>query len=63
MSPATYMPISRTAASLGIIATTMPQRPKNLVEKVVCDADLIHIGTKEFFRKNDLLKEEIERLR
>jgi predicted metal-dependent HD superfamily phosphohydrolase len=43
-----------------ILATTMPQRPRNLVEAVVCDADMIYVGTKEFFRKNDLLREEIE---
>jgi predicted metal-dependent HD superfamily phosphohydrolase len=43
-----------------IIATTMPQRPRNIVEAVVCDADMIYVGTKEFFRKNDLLREEIE---
>lgn len=43
-----------------ILATTMPQRPKNVLEAVVCDADMIYVGTKEFFRKNDLLREEIE---
>jgi predicted metal-dependent HD superfamily phosphohydrolase len=43
-----------------IIATTMPQRPRNLVESVVCDADMIFVGTMEFFRKNDLLRKEIE---
>ena len=43
-----------------IMATEMPQRPKNAMEDVVCDADMIYVGTNEFFRKNELLKEEIE---
>lgn len=34
-----------------IIATHMPQSPKNLLESIVCDADLFHFGTPEFFRK------------
>jgi len=54
-------PVKSVRAVRGcIIATTMPQSPRNLVEAVVCDADMIYVGSKEFFRKNDLLREEIE---
>lgn len=44
-----------------IMATVVPQRPKNLLGRVICDADMLYIGRKEFFRKNDLLKLEIEK--
>jgi len=43
-----------------IMATKVPQHPNNLLEKVICDADMLFLGREEFFRKNDLLKEEIE---
>ena len=43
------------------MATVVPQRPKNLLGRVICDADMLYIGRKEFFRKNDLLKLEIEK--
>ncbi len=44
-----------------ILATTVPQKPRNFLEQVVCDADMIFIGREEFFHKNDLLKSEMER--
>jgi len=43
-----------------IMATRVPQDPKNPLEEVICDADMLFLGREEFFRKNDLLKEEIE---
>ena len=43
-----------------IMATTVPQRPKNILEQVVCDADMLYIGREEFFHKNGLLKSEQE---
>ena len=44
-----------------IMATKMPQRPNNLLEQIICDADMLYIGREEFFEKNDLLRDEIER--
>ncbi len=44
-----------------ILATKMPQQPKNLIEQVVCDADIIHVGKKRFFERSELLRLEIER--
>jgi predicted metal-dependent HD superfamily phosphohydrolase len=41
-----------------IIATKIPQRPTNLMEEVLCDADLYHLSTNEFFRKSELLRKE-----
>jgi len=42
-----------------IEATKMPQSPKNLLEQILCDADLSHLGTDEFTAKNKLLREEL----
>lgn len=43
-----------------IDATKMPQRPSNLYAKILCDADLFHIGTELFFCKKLLLRREWE---
>lgn len=45
-----------------IQATRMPQSPVTLVEKILCDADLFHLSTKDFRAKNALLKEERENI-
>lgn len=41
-----------------ILATKMPQSPKNIYEEVLCDADLHHLGSKNFFEKSNLLRIE-----
>lgn len=46
-----------------IIATKIPQRPTNLMEMVLCDADLYHLSTADFFSKSELLREEFSRTR
>jgi predicted metal-dependent HD superfamily phosphohydrolase len=45
-----------------ITATRMPQSPTNLIERIICDADLFHLGTKEFKEKNKTLRQEINTL-
>ena len=45
-----------------IIATRMPQSPSNLIEQILCDADLFHLGTKEFKDRNKQLRQEINTL-
>jgi predicted metal-dependent HD superfamily phosphohydrolase len=45
-----------------ILATRMPQSPANIIEQIICDADLFHLGTKEFKEKNKLLRQEISLL-
>ena len=48
---------------LGCInSTKMPQEPQNLMEQVICDADLIHFGQEDFFEYSELLKTEWETL-
>jgi predicted metal-dependent HD superfamily phosphohydrolase len=41
-----------------IKATKMPQSPSSLLEEIVCDADLFHLGTNDFFKKDNLLLQE-----
>lgn len=46
-----------------IRATKMPQKPQNLLEEILCDADLINLGSKVHFEKSDLLRVEMEMTR
>jgi putative nucleotidyltransferase with HDIG domain len=45
-----------------IDATRMPRNPKNILEEIICDADLHHLGTDKFDLKGDLFKSELEAL-
>lgn len=42
-----------------IAATKMPQSPTNLLEQIICDADLFHLGTDQFEEKDKLLRKEV----
>jgi predicted metal-dependent HD superfamily phosphohydrolase len=42
-----------------ILATTVPHKPKNKLEKIICDADIAHVGSESFFAQSDLLKLEL----
>lgn len=43
-----------------IQATRMPQSPLSQVEKIMCDADLFHLGSNDFKKINAQLKQEQE---
>ena len=43
-----------------IIATKMPQSPRNLLESILCDADLFHLGGASFEERNKLMHQEAE---
>src|SRR5436190_1616607 len=43
-----------------ILATRIPQTPKNRLEEIVCDADLFHLGTDDFPKNNKLMRKEAE---
>ncbi|WP_159467852.1 Pycsar system effector family protein [Dyadobacter sp. 3J3] len=43
-----------------IRATHMPQSPENLLEEILCDADLYHLGTDDFEDISKLVRKEIE---
>jgi predicted metal-dependent HD superfamily phosphohydrolase len=42
-----------------IAATKMPQSPGPLIEQILCDADLFHLGTDEFKIRNEDLRQEL----
>jgi HD superfamily phosphodiesterase len=46
-----------------ILATKMPQRAEGLLQQIVCDADLYHLGTTQFADRSKLLKREIEAIK
>jgi predicted metal-dependent HD superfamily phosphohydrolase len=46
-----------------VLATQLPQRAVTLVEQIVCDADLYHLGTEEFSDRNKLMRKEAEAVR
>ena len=43
-----------------IMATQMPQQPEGLLEQIVCDADLFHLGTDIFPDQNKKMRREME---
>ncbi len=43
-----------------IQATKIPQKPRNLLEKILADADLLYLGTKRFKEVGDTLFEEMK---
>lgn len=52
-------PVDKIALIMDCIsATRIPQQPNTTVEKILCDADLFHLGCKSFHKKNKLLRKE-----
>jgi predicted metal-dependent HD superfamily phosphohydrolase len=43
-----------------ILATEIPQQPKNMLEEIICDADLFDLGTDKFEENNKKVRKEIE---
>ena len=43
-----------------ILSTKIPQKPKTLLEKIICDADLYHLSTKKYFEKSALILRELK---
>lgn len=43
-----------------IMATKIPQSPTNLLEEILCDADLDYLGRDDFFRIGNSLFEELQ---
>lgn len=42
-----------------IMATKMPQSPKTILEKAICDADLLHLASPTFFDSTETLRQEM----
>ncbi len=45
-----------------IMATKIPQSPKNLLEQIICDADLFYLGTQYYFQVAELFERELSAL-
>ena len=43
-----------------VLATQIPQKPKNLLEQVLCDADIAHLASEDFLELSELVRLEIE---
>jgi hypothetical protein len=43
-----------------ILATKTPTHPDTLIQKIICDADTYHFGTKQFFETDPEVYEELE---
>jgi predicted metal-dependent HD superfamily phosphohydrolase len=46
------------AISSAIQSTRLPQQPRSLIERVLCDADLFHLSNQTFEEKSELLRKE-----
>ena len=44
--------------SSAIQSTRLPQQPRTLIERVLCDADLFHLSNQTFQEKSELLRKE-----
>ena len=43
-----------------IMATLIPQNPKNKIGTVLCDADMYHVTTDDYFEQANLMREEMK---
>jgi len=50
------------AVKAAILSTRLPQSPSNLNERILCDADLFHLGSDDFNERSKLLHKEVEQL-
>jgi predicted metal-dependent HD superfamily phosphohydrolase len=56
-----HYPEDSLKAVVGCIrATKVPQKPVTLLEQVVCDSDILHIGQEDALLKSALLRQEME---
>lgn len=50
----------REGVKSAILATKIPQQPTNQTDKILCDADLFHLGLPDFRKKGKLMHKEVE---
>ena len=50
------------AVRQAILATTIPQSPVSVIDQILCDADLFHLGTDSFKENYRLVRKELEAL-
>ena len=54
-----YTPEQVTQVEELIYATRIPHQPSNLLEQIICDADLDYLGRDDFFEISDTLRREL----
>lgn len=54
-----YDAVSIEQVRLAILATRIPHQPKSLYEKVMCDADMAHLGKKVYWERSSRIREEL----
>ncbi|SER44368.1 Pycsar system effector family protein [Pedobacter rhizosphaerae] len=50
----------REKVKSAILSTKIPQQPHTQIDKIICDADLFHLGLADFRRKGKLMHKEVE---
>jgi hypothetical protein len=52
---------AKTIAAImaAISITKLPQKPTKLIERIICDADLFHLGTSQFWKQSEAVRLEI----
>lgn len=55
-----YLPADIENICAMIMATKIPQSPRNLLEAIICDADLDYLGREDFYPIGDTLFEEMQ---
>ena len=60
LSKQEYSPEKLETVVSCILATKMPQDPKNKAEMIICDADLYHLGLESYIFRNERLRAEWE---
>jgi len=55
-----YLPADVETICAMIMATKIPQSPHNLLEAIICDADLDYLGREDFYPIGDTLFEEMQ---
>ncbi len=55
-----YLPADLEIICNMIMATKIPQSPRNLLEAIICDADLDYLGREDFYSIGDTLFEEMQ---
>jgi len=58
LSEKNYPPDKIAAVKKLILSTKVPQSPENILEQIMCDADIAYIGKKDFMGRINQLREE-----
>jgi len=57
-----YKPNKINKVQMMILSTDLEREPKTHVEKILCDADLDHLGRENYFKLNNIKKKKRDRI-